>query len=125
MACGSWKYGRTFASGWSWRPARNKLRSAERTFKQVLEARVAEMGIGELKHGNIKDQIEQGMMKNTREDKVQFVVCAGDGAGKLHVRKNHIDMLVWTSMDSSGGRVPGNRQVQEMSQVVGCELVER
>ena len=36
-----------------------------RTFKQVLEARVAEKGIGELKHGNIKDQIEQGMKKNT------------------------------------------------------------
>ena len=28
-------------------------------------------------------------------------------------------------MDSSGGGVPGNRQVQEMSQAVGCELVER
>ena len=57
-------------------------------FKQVLEAKVAEMGIGELKYGNIKDQIEQSMFKNTRENKVEFVLCAG-GAGKLHIRKNH------------------------------------
>ena len=47
------------------------------------------MGIGELKYGNIKDQIEQSMFKNTRENKVEFVVCAGGGAGKLHIRKNH------------------------------------
>ena len=60
----------------------------ERTFKQVLEARVAEMGIRELKHVNIKDQIEQGMIKNTRENKVKFVVCASGGVGMLHVRKN-------------------------------------
>ena len=58
-------------------------------FKQVLEARVAEMGIGELKYGNIKDQIEQSMFKNTRENKVEFVLCVGGGAGKLHIRKNH------------------------------------
>ena len=32
----------------------------ERTFKHILETRVAEMEIGELKHGNIKDQIETG-----------------------------------------------------------------
>ena len=47
------------------------------------------MEIGELKHGNIKDQIEQGMKKNTREDKAKFVVCAAGEVGKLHVRKNH------------------------------------
>ena len=64
----------------------------ERTFKQVLEARVAEMGIGELKHVNIKDQIEQGMIKNTRENQVKFVVCASGGVG----------MLVWAPMDASG-----------------------
>ena len=49
---------------------------------------MAEMGIGEIKHGNIKDQIEQSMFKNTRENKVEFVLCAGGGAGKLHIRKN-------------------------------------
>ena len=56
---------------------------------QIFKAKVAEMGIGELKYGNIKDQIEQSMFKNTRENKVEFVLCAGGGAGKLHIRKNH------------------------------------
>ena len=60
------------------------------------------MEIGELKHGNIKDQNEQGMMKNTLEDKVKFVVCAGGEAR----REEPLNMLVWTSMDSSGGGSP-------------------
>ena len=33
-------------------------------------------------------------------------------------------MSVRTSMDSSGGGVPGNRQVQEVSQVVSHKLVD-
>ena len=55
-------------------------------FKHVLAAKMAVMGIGELKFGDIKDQID--MFKNTRENKVEFVLCAGGGAGKLHIRKN-------------------------------------
>ena len=57
-------------------------------FKQVLEAKVAELGIGELKFGDIKDLIEQSMFKNARENKVEFVLCVCGGAGKLHIRKN-------------------------------------
>ena len=59
--------------------------------------------------GNIKDQIEQGMKKNTREDKVKFVVCAGGEVGKLHVRKNHttcwwdVNGLEWRGPRKSTG----------------------
>ena len=58
-------------------------------------------------------------MKNTREDRVK---CAGGGAGKLHVKKNHSTCWCgrqWTQVVG----VPGNRKVKEMSQVVDCKLV--
>ena len=87
---------------WSLRQARNKRWSANRLSKQELEARVAEMGIGELKYGNIKDQIEQSMFKNTRENKVEFVLCWWWGWQAAHQEEPH-DMFAWTSMDSSSG----------------------
>ena len=58
-ACGSWRCGSTFTSAWSWKQARVKSWSADGLCKQVLEARVAEMGIGELKHGNTKEKKNQ------------------------------------------------------------------
>ena len=33
-------------------------------------------------------------MKTTRENKVKFVMCAGGGVGKLHVRRNHKNLGV-------------------------------
>ena len=71
-----------------------------RTDFRTSTGRQSSDGDWRVKHGNTKDQIEQGMKKNTREDKTKFVVCAGAACQEPH------NMLVWTSMDSSGGEDP-------------------
>ena len=64
-------------------------RAVEREeFEQVLEAKVAEMDVTELKHENVQALVEKGMLKAVRETKVKFVLCADSGLGKLHIRKN-------------------------------------
>ena len=60
----------------------------EEEFEQVLEAKVAEMDVTELKHENVQALIEKGMLKAVRETKVKFVLCADSGLGKLHIKKN-------------------------------------
>ena len=60
----------------------------EQRFEQVLEENVAEMGIGELKHEDVKALVQKGMLEAVREAKVKFVLCAESGMGKLHIKKN-------------------------------------
>ena len=49
---------------------------------------MAEMGIGELKHEDVKALVQKGMLEAVRETKVKFVLCAESGTGKLHIKKN-------------------------------------
>ena len=60
----------------------------EQEFEQVLEAKVAEMDVTELKQENVQAPVEKGMLKAVRETKVKFVLCADSGLGKLHTNKN-------------------------------------
>ena len=60
----------------------------EQEFEQVLEAKVAEMDVTELKQENVQALVEKGMLKAVRETKVKFVLCADSGLGKLHIKKN-------------------------------------
>ena len=79
----------------------------------MLEAKVAESGVVELKCDHIKDQIERRMMKTAREGRVKFVLCAESGFGKLH-KKN--DTVCWCGRQWSqqgGGRVSRDCQMQE------------
>ena len=55
----------------------------EQKFEQVLEENVAEMGIGELKHEDVKALVQKGTLEAVRETKVKFVLCEESGTGKL------------------------------------------
>ena len=57
-------------------------------FEQVLDAKVAEMDVTELRHENAQALFEKGVLKAVRETKVKLVLCADSGFGKLHIKKN-------------------------------------
>ena len=78
----------------------------EQKFEQVLETKVAEMDINELKHEDVKALIEKGMLKTVRETKVKFVLCAESGTGKLHIRKNGTTCWCGGLVSRCAGGVP-------------------
>ena len=94
----------------------------EQKFKQVLEENVAEMGIGELKHEDVKALIQKGMLEAVRETKVKFVLCAESGTGKLHIKKNDTTWCgrQWFQYVMDGE--PRGESMQKMSTIVGVKL---
>ena len=87
--------------------------ACEQEFEQVLEAKVAESGVVELKCDHIKDQIERRMMKTAREGRVKFVLCTESGFGKLHIKKN--DTVCWC------GRQWSQQVEEECPETVRCK----
>ena len=93
----------------------------EQKFEQVLEENVAEMGIGELKHEDVKALVQKGMLEAVRETKVKFVVCAESGTGKLRIKKNDTTWCGVSGFNMCGGE-PRGESMQKMSTVVGVKL---
>ena len=99
-ASGSWKCVRTFQRTES-EVGQGQAVECERIFKQVLEARVVEMGIGELKNVNIGSDQAGHDQEHSGE---QGEVCRLRKWWGWHVayQEEPHDMLVWAPMDASG-----------------------
>ena len=69
----------------------------EDEFEQVLEAKVAEMDVTELKHENVQALVEKGMLKAVRETKVKCLVCRQWLGQAPHQEERH-NVLVRTAM---------------------------
>ena len=94
----------------------------EQKFEQVLEENVAEMGIGELKHEDVKALVQKGMLEAVRETKVKFVLCAEKWNGQTpHQEKRH--NVVWSPLVSvCVGGEPRGKSLQKVSTVVDVKL---
>ena len=95
----------------------------EEEFEQVLEAKVAEMDVTELKHENVQALVEKSMLKAVRETKVKFVLCADSGLGKLHIRKNGTTCWCGRQWSQSvSDELPRGGQMLKMFACAGLEL---